>query len=282
MIARFGGDVLIANARKAFAPLSPCRSSASRCPVRHPSSRNCHDEQMRQVWLAGVLRGPAGERRVTIFSFGAFRLSRVRPLDPLGNGPIPSRRHGHLKSRFTRLSSRSGCWGHAMNKSIAIAIICSLTALVGVDQTALAQAGSTGGIVGKTDKSVSGGETTTAQPGAEPHRSQHRTLSGASSDSGASHIAGRWSWTAICVFSYSGVFEIRQAGGGTFSGEFFSDVAGRISEGKLLGSGFSFVRDIPSMNHRQRWTGTLSGPQQMKGTVSEGDQNICTFSATKS
>jgi hypothetical protein len=45
-----------------------------------------------------------------------------------------------------------------MGKSIAIAVVCSLAALVGVDQTAFAQAGSTGGTLGKTDKSVSGGD----------------------------------------------------------------------------------------------------------------------------
>ena len=35
--------------------------------------------------------------------------------------------------------------GNAMGKSIAIAVVSCLAALVGVDQTALAQAGSTGG-----------------------------------------------------------------------------------------------------------------------------------------
>jgi hypothetical protein len=45
-----------------------------------------------------------------------------------------------------------------MTKSIAIAVVCCLATLVGVDQTALAQAGSTGGAIGKTDKAASGGE----------------------------------------------------------------------------------------------------------------------------
>jgi hypothetical protein len=43
-----------------------------------------------------------------------------------------------------------------MSKPIALA--CSLAALVATTGTALAQAGSTGGTLGKTDKSASGGE----------------------------------------------------------------------------------------------------------------------------
>jgi hypothetical protein len=71
---------------------------------------------------------------------------------------------------------------------------------------AFAQAGSTGGAIGKTDKSVSGARVRPLK--GAPHRpNQHRALSGASSDSGASHIAGRWPWTAICVLALSGVFE---------------------------------------------------------------------------
>jgi hypothetical protein len=45
-----------------------------------------------------------------------------------------------------------------MNRSIPIAVICGWAALFGADQAALGQAGSTGGTIGKTDKSASGGE----------------------------------------------------------------------------------------------------------------------------
>jgi hypothetical protein len=46
-----------------------------------------------------------------------------------------------------------------MTKSIAIAVVSGLATLVGVEQTAFAQAGSTGGTIGKTDKSASRGES---------------------------------------------------------------------------------------------------------------------------
>jgi hypothetical protein len=45
-----------------------------------------------------------------------------------------------------------------MTKSAAIAAICCFVTLVATDKIAFAQAGSTGGTLGKTDKSVSGGE----------------------------------------------------------------------------------------------------------------------------
>jgi hypothetical protein len=45
-----------------------------------------------------------------------------------------------------------------MVKSISIAVVCCLIALFRADRTALAQAGSTGGTLGKTDKSASGGD----------------------------------------------------------------------------------------------------------------------------
>jgi hypothetical protein len=62
-----------------------------------------------------------------------------------------------------------------MSKSIAIATICALAALVSTDQTALAQAGSTGGTLGKTDKSASGGEESSPSGGrrVSPAASRH-------------------------------------------------------------------------------------------------------------
>ena len=38
-----------------------------------------------------------------------------------------------------------------------------------------------------------------------------------------------------------------------------------LVEGSIRGSGFSFSRDLPSLRRRQKWAGTLSGPNQMQG-----------------
>jgi hypothetical protein len=64
-----------------------------------------------------------------------------------------------------------------MNKSIAIAVICGWATSFAADQTALAQAGSVGGTIGKTDKSVSGSATdeqNTRKPKAKPRNSVSR------------------------------------------------------------------------------------------------------------
>jgi hypothetical protein len=50
-----------------------------------------------------------------------------------------------------------------MTKLIVLAAVICFAALAGAHQTALAQAGSTGGTLGKTDKSASGGRQTTPQ-----------------------------------------------------------------------------------------------------------------------
>jgi hypothetical protein len=56
--------------------------------------------------------------------------------------------------------------------ALGIAGIICLIAFLATDQTALAQAGSTGGTIGKTDKSVSGGEEQTPEEKtARPKRS---------------------------------------------------------------------------------------------------------------
>jgi hypothetical protein len=84
-----------------------------------------------------------------------------------------------------------------MNKSIPIAIICSLAALVGVDQTALAQAGSTGGTLGKSDKSASGGEE--KAPGYEKSHKRpaqtKRVQDQPRTSSACGRIVGTWKWS---------------------------------------------------------------------------------------
>ena len=54
--------------------------------------------------------------------------------------------------------------------SLLIALVFGLTALIAADRAAYAQASSTGGTLGKTDKSASGGEDKSEPPSKEPHR----------------------------------------------------------------------------------------------------------------
>jgi hypothetical protein len=78
-----------------------------------------------------------------------------------------------------------------MRKSIticAITGICSMVALFPAATTALAQAGSTGGTIGKTDKSVSGGEERQ-----DKHPSK-RVAAAKQEGSGCNKVAGSWQW----------------------------------------------------------------------------------------
>jgi hypothetical protein len=78
-----------------------------------------------------------------------------------------------------------------MGNSIAIAVVCSLVALVAADGSAIAQAGSTGGTLGKTDKSASGGEDT-VEPRGRPKR--ERPLRERDNRASCRKFVGAWSW----------------------------------------------------------------------------------------
>ena len=84
-----------------------------------------------------------------------------------------------------------------MRKSIAIAIICGLAMLVAADQTVFGQAGSTGGTIGKTDKSLSGGENSKPRLG----RCEVAQPQGV-----AINLTGKWSCND------GGTYTIRQSG----------------------------------------------------------------------
>ena len=97
-----------------------------------------------------------------------------------------------------------------MSKSIVIVVACGFAALVGAEQTAFAQADSTGGTIGKTDKSVSGGE----------QRDSARSRA-TSSEKGCQYVIGTWkhqsggNWT----FSADGLMRLDNADGGKWTCE---------------------------------------------------------------
>jgi hypothetical protein len=64
---------------------------------------------------------------------------------------------------------------------------------LGLQERSLAQAGSTGGIIGKQDKSMSGGEEAD-RPRAEPHPKRPAKVRETSSGRSCGSIVGRWSW----------------------------------------------------------------------------------------
>jgi hypothetical protein len=102
--------------------------------------------------------------------------------------------------------------------SIGIALLALWHLAFANVSSALAQAGSTGGTIGKTDKSILGGEEAD-RPRAAPHPKRAATNSSETSSGAAcSRIVGTWSWAfggTEMAFNQNGT--ARQSSGGTGS-----------------------------------------------------------------
>jgi hypothetical protein len=131
---------------------------------------------------------------------------------------------GAIGLRLTEsdFNTRVGAGGCDMRKPVALGIVAisCMTAFLATNRIALGQAGSTGGTIGKTDKSASGGEDLDENRG-RPHRANKQ-----SGPAGGS-LTGRWDWEAICYgIRYFGDFRIREVGG-QLTGEFLDDSGGQ-------------------------------------------------------
>jgi hypothetical protein len=174
-------------------------------------------------------------------------------------------------------------------KSSVLGFVAGATAILACsDLPACAQAGSTGGSIGKQGKSVSGGD---AEPRArppqpdrrrdEPKRKPRPQQVGPGAGAAVS-VAGRWRWTADCQSGHwHGGWDLTETGGGQFTGSFaglvFGDI-GTISNGRVSGASMSFTRRAPFVT--QIWTGQLSsGAKRIEGAIT-GNEN-CRFSAHK-
>jgi hypothetical protein len=159
----------------------------------------------------------------------------------------------------------------------AVGIACSV-ALLATDRVALAQAGSTGGIIGKTDKSVSdAGDPRHNAPGArQPHRSS------SSVGLGAASLRGRWHVATTCVNGSDDLtFDIREISASEFNGDY--DRTGKIISGRIDGN---HVTLITRATFTVTWTGTVSRTSGsgllMKGSYSPGaPPGNCEFAARK-
>ena len=150
-----------------------------------------------------------------------------------------------------------------------------LLTIVAMATTALAQGGSTGGSIGKTNKSMSGEE-----PGDPPDR---KPPAPANQNTSAS-IAGSWDWEASCSSeSWQGGMILRASSSTEFTGEFSKGHSGSLV-GTVKGNRVAFVRDWHGIV-KQQCTGTLSGPPgaklRMQGPFTDPNRAGCRFSATK-
>lgn len=147
----------------------------------------------------------------------------------------------------------------------AIAIAASLLA-----PTALAQSGATGGSLGKSGKSVSGGGGEGAS----------RSTAPAKATTPSARIAGVWRWVANCTTgTWNAGFDLRSAGGNQFTGQFVGDI-GSISNGRIVGEQIYFTRNL--VVRSQNWTATVSGSgASMSGSLTDPPFGTCTFTARK-
>jgi hypothetical protein len=147
----------------------------------------------------------------------------------------------------------------------------------------LAQAGSTGGTIGKTDKSAAGSRDTQEPP--KPSNTARPKNEPEGRKSAAVSVAGQWRWSADCQSGHwSGGFQLRQGTSGQFDGAFLhtnaSDI-GTILNGQIGGNGLSFTRTWTVLiTASQQWTGQLGeGGRHISGSIT-GNEN-CTWEGRK-
>jgi hypothetical protein len=148
----------------------------------------------------------------------------------------------------------------------------------GAPALVLAQAGSTGGSIGKQGKSVSGDDVQTQQKPAAA-----RTEPAAPARSVAA-ITGRWRVNQDCN---TGKFEIeldlKQSSGTRFSGSGRGITSGttfNIVDGVVSGNQISFRRRGTKIGLSDSWSATLTAPGAFTGT-SRGPLWRCTYTAKK-
>ena len=141
----------------------------------------------------------------------------------------------------------------------------------------LAQGGSTGGTLGKTDQSLSGDQPKQARPEKIPGPPGAQSATKAN----ALPVAGQWNWLAQCGGISTGAnFVLEQSSATNFTGRFTgSNTWGTIVNGRLQGNQVSFDRVGGPLGLSERWTARLNGPGQMQGSSSGAIE--CTFTARK-
>jgi hypothetical protein len=142
---------------------------------------------------------------------------------------------------------------------------------------AFSQAGSTGGTLGNTDKSISGDREEPRE--GERHQSRSHEIQRATpSAPSAVSVAGRWHWIADCDNGhYEAEFVLSDVNNGRFTGNFAGGQGdGTITDGSISGKSIAFTRHF--MVFTQRWVGQVSGGH-IHGSLS--GSSSCTWEASK-
>jgi hypothetical protein len=163
-------------------------------------------------------------------------------------------------------------------RGAAIKSLLSVILLLTCGSLALGEAGSTGGTLGKTEKSISGsGESAPAD------RRRPRTPSIPPMQMTAASLEGNWDWEASCtVGQWQGGMTLHAVSATKFSGEFNKGHIGSIA-GTINGNRLSFIRTWMGII-KQNWTApvTSAGSSlRMQGPFTDPTHSGCRFSATK-
>jgi hypothetical protein len=146
--------------------------------------------------------------------------------------------------------------------------------------SALAQAGSTGGTIGKQNKSISGGSD---QPQTEQKPKVRERNSVRRDTSAAPSIDGTWAWTAKCDdgSTWSGKFDFAHNSDGIVSGSAEgNDGSGSIS-GRIIGNKFTASRSY--WNHSNNINFTFeAGGKILQGSESSQTHGTCRYQANRS
>jgi len=131
-----------------------------------------------------------------------------------------------------------------------------------------------GGTIGKTDKSVSGGDEA---PQPNQSKREHRAASWPSGHD----VSGRWRWTADCPDGrWTGEFDLSETPAGQFGGSFTGD-SSAITDGHVHNGSVSFMRRMV-LGITQHWVGHFTSGH-MTGSLadSRGPNNTCQWQASR-
>ena len=147
-----------------------------------------------------------------------------------------------------------------------------------------AWAESTGGSIGKRDKSVSGVEDTSPKEPAAPSRGRARPQPEPRAAPSAASVGGTWRWNCNCTSGnvFQGTFNFNQAGS-SFTGVMLTTGhgTGQVSNGNVSGGRVTFMVTLTNVIERtEHWTGRLSGGH-MQGSLTTRFDGDCEFTADR-
>lgn len=169
---------------------------------------------------------------------------------------------------------------------IAAIAFCAALSCAGLAGQVMAQGGSTGGSLGKSDPEVSG--TVPKQAAPKPPANREPAREAPKSKPASLSASGSWQWQAQCTNGshWSGQFFLTQGSDGSLSGR--CQMAGAYGCGDVSGkvrgnsANFTVFWADPLGGHRNPFTFTIAdGGRSMRGYEESVANGRCTYSARR-